>query len=175
MSTQSAPANTAHVLNREIEAVNILIANFGDVLGEDAELKQIAVDGETNLNEAIAFGVQRIAEIDALTKGIGEMMNNLDVRAHRLKEQKENLRALLVEAMETGGVKKCETPAGTISLQNVAPKLSIVDEADIPARFWRPQDPKLDNKGLTAALKAGEHVPGAQLDNGSITVAIRMK
>ena len=48
-------------------------------------------------------------------------------------------------------------------------------EALIPAKFWKPQDPKLDRAAVAEALKAGETVPGASLSNGGLSLSIRVK
>jgi hypothetical protein len=97
-------------------------------------------------------------------------------------------------------LRKRGTPAGTVSLKAVPPKAIIHEEAEIPARFWQPQAPKLSLKDLTEALKAREAalakplaladpsarsealrqvdetyspIPGAALSNGGQTVQIR--
>jgi Siphovirus Gp157 len=51
----------------------------------------------------------------------------------------------------------------------------ILDEAILPAKFWKAQDPKLDKKAVLDALKAKEDVPGASLSNGGETISIRVK
>ena len=49
----------------------------------------------------------------------------------------------------------------------------IEDEEGIPASYWKPQPPKLDRRGLLAALTAGQAVPGAHLGNGGVTLVVR--
>jgi hypothetical protein len=53
------------------------------------------------------------------------------------------------------------------------PKAIILNEADIPSKFWKAQDPKLDRKAVLDALKAKEAVAGAELSNGGETIQIR--
>jgi hypothetical protein len=48
-----------------------------------------------------------------------------------------------------------------------------VDESHIPEAFWKPQQPKLDRRALLAALKAGEVIRGAALDNGGTALSVR--
>jgi hypothetical protein len=50
----------------------------------------------------------------------------------------------------------------------------IVDEAAIPADFWKPSDPKLDKKAVGEALKAGREVAGAMMSNGGETLQVRV-
>ena len=64
----------------------------------------------------------------------------------------------------------------TVYLSKVAPKVVVENEAEIPSRFWttpEPPAPKLDKKALKDALAAKEAVPGARLDNGSISLRMR--
>lgn len=173
MTVQKASAS--HQLHEQIEAARVLLANFRDILGDDAQAKADAVEGETDLREAIATGLARIAEVEMLETGITEAMKNLKARADRLGDQKEALRTALTVALELAEVPSLETPLGTISLRSVPPKLEIVEEAEIPSKYWKPQEPKLDKAALTAALKSKDIVPGAKLDNGSVTVMIRWR
>lgn len=169
----SAPkASASHSLHIQIEAARVLLANFRDVLSDDAQAIADTVEGETSLHEAIEKGLRRIAEIEILETGIKATMENLKARQSRLIEQKEGLRTSLTVAMEIAALPKLETAVGTISLKKVPPKLQIVDEAAIPSRFFKPQEPRLDKIALAAALKAKEVVSGAQMDNGGLTIAI---
>ena len=81
----------------------------------------------------------------------------------------------MASTLEIADRPKLELDIGTVSLTKVHPKAHILEEADIPADFWKPQPPKLDLKTLTAALKEGVRVPGATLTNGSHTVTIRKR
>lgn len=161
-----------HELYRQTEAARVLIANWRDVLGEDAQATADMVEGETDLHAAIEHGLRRIAEIEILETGIKATLENLKARCSRLVEQKENLRTSLTVAMELAELPKLETALGTIALKRVPAKLQIVDEAAIPSKFFKPQEPKLDKLALTTALKANEIVPGAQMDNGGVTISI---
>lgn len=166
--------NAGHSLHREIEAARVLLAQYNDILADDQQARADAIEGETNIHEAIGQGLKRILEIELLEPGIEAAIANLKARGARLEAQKKNLRTALCVAMEMaelpGG--KLETPLGTIALKRIPPKLDIVDESAIPARFFKPQEPRLDRAALTAALKEKEIIPGAQLDNGSITIQV---
>jgi hypothetical protein len=76
--------------------------------------------------------------------------------------------------MQSGEIKTVETPAGTITRKSVPPSVLIVDEAAIPADYWKPSDPKLDKKAVGEALKAGREVPGAMMSNGGETLQVRV-
>lgn len=171
MATQKPPS-VAHALHTEIEAARVFLANFKDILGDDAQARADGVEGETGILEAIETGLLRIAEIEILETGIERLLDNLKARQGRLAEQKQNLRTSITVAMELAERQRLETPIATVALMRVPPKLELVDEAAIPSEYWKPSAPKLDKKALTAALKDKKIVPGAQLDNGSITIQV---
>lgn len=167
--------SVSHQLHQEIEAARVLLTNYRDVLGDDAQATADMVEGETNLHYVLNKAVGRIVEIDALAAGLDAALANLGARKQRLQEQKDNLRALLVVAMELAATKRLETPLATVSLKPVPPKVEIINEADVPSKYWKAQDPKLDKKALLDALKAKEQVPGAVLGNGGATIQITFR
>ncbi|MGA7326517.1 MAG: hypothetical protein WBX25_19035 [Rhodomicrobium sp.] len=82
---------------------------------------------------------------------------------------------------DAAGLKKEATPFGTVSLAHARPKAIMIEEADIPVRFWvtpppvQPE-PYIDEKALLDALLAcspGQSIAGAQLANGGFVVSIR--
>lgn len=158
----------------EADAARAILANMADLLGDDADLIASTVEGETNLHEAIKRAVARVVEINGMMDGIASMIANLKDRGDRLEAQRDRLRSLIGVAMESGQIKRIEAGLATISLRAVPPKVEIVNEAEIPTRFWKPQDPKLDRKAVLDALKAKETIPGATLSNGGVTVTIKV-
>ena len=70
-------------------------------------------------------------------------------------------------------LRKLELPTATLSIKAVPAKAEITDEALLPSKFFKAQDPKLDKKAVLDALKAKEDVPGAVLSNGGETLSIR--
>jgi hypothetical protein len=160
-------------LQNEGEAARALLAKIRSVIGDDEEAAADAVEGETNLIEAVDTALDRLAEIEAHTEALSGLVKSYKERADRLEHQSEQIRAALGLAMTTAGLRKLERPAGTLSLRAVPPKAIITSEVDLPARFYVEQNPKLDKKAVLDALKAGETVPGAELSNGSEAIQVR--
>lgn len=165
--------SAAQILYRETEAAKSFLANLRDIIGDDEQAKADAVEGETNLHEALGGAVERIFALDEMIAGIDTKLAELRTRMTRLDAQRENIRTAICVAMEAGSLKKFEHALATVSLRAVPPKAEIIDEAIIPSKFWKEQDPKLDKKAVLDALKAEEAVPGAVLSNGSMTVSIK--
>lgn len=166
------PQNLVHDILRETEAARNLLAQYADILGDDATAKADAVEGETDLNETLTRALARIAEIDGLETGIAAILENAKKRLDRLQKQRDLLRTAIATALEISGRDKLETPVATVALKRVPPKVEIVDEALIPSAYWKRQDPKLDRQAIAKALKDEIEVPGALLGNGGLTIQV---
>jgi hypothetical protein len=160
-------------LEIEAEAARGLMLNIRAVIGDDEEAVHDAIEGETNLIETIGSAVDRVAELEAHADALKARIDDLKARKERLSNQAEHIRTALVVAMGVADLKKLELPQATISRRPTPVTVSLINEADIPSRFWKPADPKLDKKAVLEALKAKEVVPGATLSNGCETVSIR--
>lgn len=165
---------TAEV-NREAEAARVLLLNVREVLANDEDAVEDAIEGETNFKEAAAKAITRLAEIDALADAITIQKNNLSARLARLEAQGDSIRAALVSAMGVLDLTKLEVAQATISRRPTPPKVVITDETAVPSQFWKRADPTLDKRALLAGLKDGLKVPGAELSNGGETLSVRFK
>ncbi len=193
---------STYALNKQMEAAKVLRDQLAALSVDDPEFLRDTIEGETSLHEMIALEVAAIAEDETLAKAIADRKSDLDARQKRIEKRADLRRALIASAMEIGEVRKLETADGTVSLRPVPPKVIVSEEADIPAKFWKTGDPKLDRKALAAALKAraaaiaeaqaiddaedraaaiaraiadNPEIPGADLSNGSVTISIRSK
>lgn len=164
--------NEARNLQREMEAAKIIRAQLETLAPDDEDLARDMIEGETGLVELIASIAAHEGEDKALLSGLKSYDEELDARKKRIASRIETRRALLASALEIAGLPKIETPSGTVSLAKVAPKAIIMDEAEIPTRFWKAAAPVLDKKALNDSLKAGEEIPGATLSNGGQTIKI---
>lgn len=160
-------------LREQTEAARALVEQMRDLVGDDEEMVATAVEGETDIHEAIGAAFARLAELKALKHAISDMMTSLEARGSRFDKQGKMIREAIRIAMETADIRRKEYPLGTISLRAVAPEAEITDESAIPSRFWKAQEPKLDRKAVLDALKAKVEVPGAMLSNGSQTIAVK--
>lgn len=159
-------------LKIEADAARTLLLNVKDVIGDDEDAIADAIEGETNLREAIADVLERILELEAHEEAISLRVKALIERRSRFSMQAERMRTALSVAMATAGIKKLELPDATVSLRAVPQSVVANEEADIPSEFWKAQPPKLDKAALLKALKSGP-VKGASLSNGGETISIR--
>lgn len=166
-------AAIAHDLKREAEAAAALLANIRDILGDDEADVLDAVEGQTDLLEAIGKAVERLGEIGAHVDGLNAHVASLRDRKDRLQKQAENLRTAIAVAMDAATLRRIELAVATVSLKATPPKAEVVSEADIPSKFWKQPPPVLDRSTLLDALKAKEAVPGATLSNGGMSIQVR--
>ena len=167
-------ADPVRALVIEGEAARVLLHNLHDVLiDHDDDAVQITIESETNLVEAITCADELLAEMLTQAAVVKQREEQLRTRRERLENRAELVRAAIQTAMEAGQLRKLVLPTATLSLKAVPPKVVVIDEASIPSNYFKRADPTLDKRALLEALKYGTQVPGAELSNGSETLARR--
>ena len=178
-------------LRRETEAAKDLLAMLrkGDA-AEDTELVEDTIEGGTDLKEALAEALAVIDECDVIVTGCKAKAAEYDKRAATAKARAERVRGLIEQALVAIDLDApLRLPAATLSLTKRPRKVVVGEASEIPTRFWIQQPrpaPKLDEKALAAALieiekrreaapddETIQPIPGASLDNGSVSLAIR--
>ena len=161
-------------LDKQAEAARSLLVNVKALVGEDdPEIIETAVEGETNLKEAVGRAVQRIAELTAMAAALKSIEASAKARRERFENQEALLREAVLIALQAAEQSRLECPIATVSLRGTADKLEIENEAAIPSQYWKPKDPELDKKRLLSDLKKGETVPGASKVEGAETLQVR--
>lgn len=155
-----------------VQAIRSSLAALGEE-GDD-QLLLDSIEGETDFFEVLDKLLERRAESLAHAEGLGLVIDRLKARQERFEKAADVDRTLIEQALLTAELEvKITRPIGTLFLSRRAPKAEILEEADIPAEFWKPAEPKLDKKAVLDALKAGQTVPGAALSNSAPTLTIR--
>lgn len=176
-----------------VTAIRTTLAALGEE--GDEQLVIDTVEGETDFFEVVDAVLGRIADDTALVKAVEAQIGELNARKDRFKKRIETNKALLEQAFLEADLPKVERPGATLYLSNRAPKVIVETESAIPAKFWKPGDPKLDSKALLEALKERRaaiealpedpeeraqafaalppEIPGATLSNGSRSLSIR--
>jgi hypothetical protein len=168
----------SHSLLRQKEAAKTILAQLKEAGIDDEESFEIAIESETNLLEVISKALDKIDEDDVLDAGLTAKIEAFIERRNAIRKQKDFLRTSIEQAMLIAEQETMRLPTATLTLRKVKPGTVIETEAEIPSRFWTPQEtpaPKLNKKILLEALEAGETIPGARLDNGSIILTVRRK
>jgi hypothetical protein len=166
-------ADIDHMLHTSTQAADVLKAQLREIAGDDEQLLADTIEGEIDLRGLICMAAEQNVTDSASVDGIAALINKLRDRKERIENRIDMRRVAILTAMQAGEIRTLPTPAGTISRKAVPPSVLILEEAEIPAEFWTPSDPKLNKKAVADALKAGKPVPGAQMGNGGETIQIR--
>jgi integrase len=110
---------------------------------------------ETNLLELIAALDASIVDDEGRAAGAKAALDKLQARKRAAETRIE--RRLLADTLQKIGLKTLRTPTATLTLAEPSPKGIAIAPEDIPARWWKPQQPKLDQEGLTKAIRARDN------------------
>lgn len=170
------PANAVKNELTKIEQLKAMLENEGALYDEngniDEQLIFDTIEGESNLHDMLLELEGKIAEYGTMQDAIKLHIDILNKRKTRMQRSAETLRTIILSAMDKAGIQKIEGALATLSVKNKAPSLIVTDESLIPSDYFELK-PKLDKKAVTAALKDKISVPGAELDNGGISLMIR--
>lgn len=162
-------------LRSELEAVQELRASYAAIMADDPDAAADIIEGETSLfdvfDRMIAHNVTDKAMAEACDRAIADM----EARRKRFTDRIDRRRVLIEQAMLIADVSKVERPLATLSLTTRQPSIIVLDEAAIPADFWKAGEPKLDKALLKKALSDGAAIPGAALSNAAPSLTIRSK
>jgi hypothetical protein len=167
-------ADIDYRLHTATQSADVLKEQLREIAGDDVDVIRDTLEGEIDLRGLIALAAEQNGLDAASVSGLAEFIDKLRDRKDRIEKRIGMRRAAMLAAMQSGEIKTVETPAGTITRKSVPPSVLIVDEAAIPADYWKPSDPKLDKKAVGEALKAGREVPGAMMSNGGETLQVRV-
>ncbi len=149
-------ADLAEMLNKLVEEVEHIDAQtYNDTLE--------GVEGAFEVKaEKVVYAIRGIERRAELMK---EQLNRFRGRIVVVEENAKYLRTYLQHHLEFTGKKALETPAFSIRLRK-STAVIITNEEDLPSQLMRTKtitDP--DKKAIGAQLKAGETVPGAELEH----------
>ena len=104
----------------------------------DAETLADTLEGITDLREMLAELIRSALEDEALASGLSTRLNDMKARLERLETRAGRKRQLALRAMSEADIQKLMESDFTASLKQGAPTLDVVDEAKVPAAYWKP-------------------------------------
>jgi hypothetical protein len=160
------------------QAMSVAFAVRTRLLHEDPDLAadetalRDTLDGETDVFDVIRQLARFALEAEAMAEVCGARADAIMARGKRFRAREQYARQAIFGMMEALGEKKVENPEFTLSLRAGRPGVVITDETAIPDHFMRvTREP--DRAAIGAALKAGQVVDGAELQNGMPSLAIK--
>lgn len=163
-----------HKLVSETAAARLLVQHLaGDLEPDDDDMLHDAIEGQTNLIEAINAVSVAIKLDEEFVEGCKRAIEAVQARKRRLEARIDRRKVMIAHAIKSVGLKRAECAAVTWSMRDAAPVLDVIDEALIPSTFFKETTTvALDKSALTAALKdhaaervrlIGEGVPDEEL------------
>jgi hypothetical protein len=149
-----------------------LLAEMPDL---DAETLSDTLEGITDLKEMLAELIRSALEDEVFASGLSTRLADMKVRLERFETRAERKRQLALRIMGEAEIPKLMQPDFTATLKQGSPTLEVVDEAKIPAAYWKPQPSKLDRQGLLAALKGGVAIEGVAIAPAQMQLSVRTK
>jgi predicted nuclease with TOPRIM domain len=160
----------ARIVRNQIEALKGIYPE----LEEDAELLENTVAGETDFERVIDKLVCFVREAETMAEAVKARKDEIAERQKRFERQSEAGRKIILSLMDAAQQPKVTLPEATLSITKPREKLTIWAEEEIPQGFFA-LIRKPDTKAITAALKAGNEIPGAELELGTPGLMIRTK
>ena len=154
------------------QITNLLLCN--PELEEDEVLRADMIEGSTDVHEFLSQLVRCVAEAEHHSTALNTWAISINVRSERFNRRIDNLRKLIKQIMDDGGLKKVPLPEATLSIRNGSPKVIITNEHEL-GDGWMRIKKEPDKTRIKAALMAGEHVNGAALSNSESTLAILIR
>ena len=143
-------------LSQELEAKQTLLDQLRALTADDPDFFTDVLEGETNLLELIATFDASIVDDEILVDGAKAALDKLQNRKRTAEARIELKRRLLAHTLHQIGLKTLRTPTATLTIAEASLRAIPVAPEEIPACWWKPQPPKLDQDGLTKAVRARE-------------------
>ena len=135
--------------------------------------EQTVIDTMENIGaiEKLESYVKIQRQLEAECAAFDAEIKRMTDRKHVIERHIDRLKAAQVDFMQATGQRKAEAGTFTLTLRENK-SVKVLDESAIPETFWKPQPAKLDKAGIKNALKAGESVPGCEIET-SFSVSAR--
>lgn len=162
--------NDAKIIRNQIEALKAIYPE----IEEDADLLADTVEGETDFELVIAKLVDFVRDAETMAEAVKARKDEIGERQKRFERQSDAGRKIILSLMESAQQAKMTVAEATLSITKPREKLNIWAEEELPQGYFALVR-KPDTKAITAALKAGDEIPGAELVLGHPSLMIRTK
>lgn len=141
-------------------------------IDDDMQLLADSIEGQTNFSEVMAHLIRLEREVESFADAMEDQIEKLTRRRIRYQQKQQTLRTMMRSLMESAGQQKLTLPEATLSIVSGRAGCVVTNIEALPTEFVRTEHiPKKSE--ITAALWAGETVPGAEKNNPSTHLQIR--
>lgn len=137
------------------------IRDIGELIDDDAELTQYLDSLDMQLVEKTENILKYQRHIEMQESALDSEIKRLTDLRIAYRNRNENIKRYIQYAMESGGIKKIETPVGNLTLRKTE---SVEITGELPSVFIKTKVTETpDKKAIKEALKKGEKIEGASL------------
>lgn len=153
----------------ELQGKYLELMEMADDPDVDFEMLMDTLEGvDGSIEDKADNYAKLIRNMESDVKQIDEEMKRLQNRKNALANRAKDLKENLQNAMTTTGKTKFKTTLFSFGIQKNPPsvKLRSDDWHDVPREFLIDREPVIDKKGIMDALKGGEELGFAWLEQG---------
>ena len=141
------------------EVTEDMIKEALDSISEEIELKAVNI-------------AKLIKSIESDIAGVKTEKDRLAAKEKSMSNKVKNLKEYLYSAMKLTGKEKIKTDLFSFNIQKNPASVNVISDTDIPEEFLVEMPKQIDKKAILEKLKAGETVPGCELQQ---TTSLRIK
>jgi capsid protein len=156
---------------QQLRAAHASLIEAHPELATDDDFLADVIEGETDANAIMERLVIERREAMANGEAMDKLAEDYARLSDRWTARAEARRKLMGLVMDATGLRKMQTPAGTVSVSPGRVSLALADDFTPPQGYARTKiEP--DKAAIKAALEAGETMPGASLVTGKPIVKV---
>ena len=156
----------------ELRAAHAALVEAHPDLATDEFFLADVIEGSTDAFEIMERLVIERREAMANGEAMDKLAEDYARLSDRWTARAESRRKLMGLVLDATGLRKMQTPAGTVSMSPGRVSLALADDFTPPQGYARTRiEP--DKTAIKAALEAGETMPGASLVTGKPIVQVR--
>ena len=149
----------------ELAAEYQILLDLADDPETDMEVFNDTLEGISGEIEDKAENYAKlIKNIEVENDGLKWEIERLKLRKERNEKKIESLKSNLQDAMVATGKTKFKTNLFSFGVQKNTPSVVIDDEKAVDKKYLIPQDPKIDKMAINDAIKKGEKIEWAHLE-----------
>lgn len=140
-------------LNKELEEHQVLFTQLADAADGDEGFLADLIEGETTIFDLIEKIDLQIAEADIEADGADAQVRRMQERKKRAENRSKRLKQAIKHAMEIAKLTNHKTSISSFIIGAAPIKAIVLQEEDVPLRWWKKPDPVVDQGGLTAYFR----------------------
>lgn len=133
------------------EVTEDMIKEALDSISEEIELKAVNI-------------AKLIKSIESDIAGVKAEKDRLAAKEKSMSNKVKNLKEYLYSAMKLTGKEKIKTDLFSFNIQKNPASVNVISDTDIPEEFLVEMPKQINKKAILEKLKAGEDVPGCELN-----------